>query len=163
MSTIVHRFVLAGTESDVLFARRKVIDQVHTWGVPMDDEKADAIRLAASELITNAVDHGKGPVTVTLYLRSGSLVIDVLDSNSSAPQMSWAQDEDESGRGLALVDLLALRCAWAPCEYGKHVWVEIELPMTAPAIRAAVLRRVFARRPKHGIVAKPELLTLAVA
>ena len=163
MPTIVHRFVLAGTDSDVPFARRKVIDQVRTWGVPMDDEKADAIRVVASELITNAVVHGKGPVTVTLYHRSGSLVIDVLDGNSSAPQISWAQDEGESGRGLALVDLLALRCAWAPSEHGKHVWAEIELPMTAPAIRAAVLRRFFARRPKQGTVAEPEPLTLAVA
>ena len=110
-----------------------------------------------------SLSHREGPVTITLYHRAGSLVIDVLDCNSAAPQMSCPQGDDESGRGLALVDLLASRCAWAPSEYGKHVWAEIALPMTAPAIRAAVLRRFFARRPKHGIVVEPETLTLVVA
>ncbi|MFF7172250.1 ATP-binding protein [Streptomyces pseudovenezuelae] len=163
MPTLVHRFVLADGEREVSLARRKVVDKVRKWGVPLDDETADAIRLIASELITNAVVHGEGPVAVALYHRVGSLVIDVFDGNPSAPQMSCAQDDGESGRGLALVDLLASRCAWAPSEYGKHVWAEIELPMTAPAIRAAVLRRFFARRPKHRIVPEPETLTLAVA
>lgn len=60
MSTIVHRFVLASTESDVPFARRKVIDQVRTWGVPMDDEKADAIRLVASDSSPMPWSTGRG-------------------------------------------------------------------------------------------------------
>ncbi|MFF3816006.1 ATP-binding protein [Streptomyces bluensis] len=132
-------------------------------GVPMDDETADAIRLVVSELITNAVVHGKGPVTVALYHQPGRLVIDVLDDNPSAPHTSCAQSDDESGRGLALVGLLASRYAWEPSGYGKRIWAEIALPMAAPAVRAAVLRRLFALRPKRGIVTEPESLTLAVA
>ncbi|WP_330340149.1 ATP-binding protein [Streptomyces sp. NBC_00557] len=163
MTTLVHQFVLAGTERNVPLARREVVHKVRTWGVPMDNETADAIRLVASELITNAVVHGEGPVTVALYHRPGRLVIDVLDGNSSAPQLSCPQDDDENGRGLALVDLLASRCAWEPSEGGKRVWAEITLPMTAPATRAAVLRRLFTLRPKRGVVAEPESLTLAVA
>ncbi|MFC8989912.1 ATP-binding protein, partial [Streptomyces sp. NPDC056956] len=123
----------------------------------------DAIRLVASELITNAVVHGEGPVTIALYHRPGRLVIDVLDGNPSAPQMGCAQADDESGRGLALVGLLAARCAWEPSGHGKRVWAEIVLPTAAPAIRAAVLRRLFALRPKRGAVAESKSLTLAVA
>lgn len=163
MPTLVHRFVLAGTEREVPLARHQVVDKVRAWGVRMDDETADAIRLVASELITNAVVHGEGPVTVVLYHRPGRLVIDVLDGSSSAPQASCAQADDEGGRGLALVDLLAVRSAWEPSGCGKRVWAEIALPMAAPAIRAAVLRRLFAHRPKRGAVAEPESLTLAVA
>ncbi|MGW2802449.1 ATP-binding protein [Streptomyces sp. NPDC001221] len=163
MPTLVHRFGLAGTERDVPLARRKVIDKVRAWGVPLDDETADVIRLVTSELITNAVVHGKGPVTVALYHRPGRVVIDVLDDNPSAPRTSCAQADDESGRGLALVGRLASRCAWEPSGRGKLVWAEIALPMAAPAIRAAVLRRLFVLRPKRRVVAEPESLTLAVA
>ncbi|MFD9975921.1 ATP-binding protein [Streptomyces sp. NPDC059017] len=163
MPTLVHRFVLAGTEREVPLARRKVVDKVRTWGVPIDDETADTIRLVASELITNAVVHGEGPVTVALYHRPGRLVIDVLDGNSAAPQMSCAEAHDESGRGLALVGQLAARYAWEPSGCGKRVWAEIALPVAAPAVRAAVLRRLFTLRRKRGAVAEPESLALAVA
>ncbi|MGW0210653.1 ATP-binding protein [Streptomyces sp. NPDC003233] len=162
MPTLVRRFTLAGADSEVSLARCKVVDKVRTWGVVMGDETADAIRLVASELITNAVVHGKGPVTVTLYHRPGCLVIDVFDDNPAASRTSCLRNDDESGRGLTLVGLLASRCAWEPSGCGKRVWAEIALPMTAPAIRAAVLRRLFAFRPKHG-VAELKLLTLAVA
>ncbi|MFF5649843.1 ATP-binding protein [Streptomyces collinus] len=164
MPTLIHRFVLTGEEREVSLARRKVVDKVRAWGVPLKEETADAIRLVASELVTNAVVHGEGPVAVTLYHRPGRLVIDVVDDNSAAPQTSCAQADDERGRGLALVELLASRCAWEPAGLGKRVWAEIALPTAAaPAIRAAVLRRLFALRPRHGGVAEPESLTMAVA
>ncbi|MFI1563772.1 ATP-binding protein [Streptomyces sp. NPDC020490] len=118
--------------------------------MPLDDETADAISLVASELITNAVVHGEGPVTVALYHRPGRLLIDVLDHNPSTPQPSWAQADEESGRGLALVGLLASRCAWESTGHGKRVWAEIVLPMRAPAAPAAVLRQSVVLRPKHG-------------
>ncbi|MFG2312056.1 ATP-binding protein [Streptomyces sp. NPDC048566] len=163
MPTLVHRFVLAGEEREVSLARRTVVDKVSAWGVPLDDATADAIRLVASELITNAVVHGGGPVTVALYHRPGRLVIDVLDDNPSAPQASCIQADAESGRGLALVELLASRCAWEPVGRGKRVWAEIALPKAAPAIRVAILRRLFVLRPKQGVVAEPESLSLAVS
>jgi anti-sigma regulatory factor (Ser/Thr protein kinase) len=150
MPTLAHRFVLAGEEREVSLARRKVVDKVCAWGVPLNDETADVIHLVASELITNAVVHGEAPVTVTLYHRLGRLVIDVADGNSAVPQPSCAQADDDGGRGLALVELLASRCAWEPAGRGKRVWAEIALPTAAPAIPATVLRRLFAMRPRHG-------------
>ncbi|WP_324789790.1 ATP-binding protein [Streptomyces sp. H51] len=131
-------------------ARRNVVDKVRAWGVLLDDETADAIGLVASELITNAVIHGEGPVTVALYHRPGRLVIEVLDHNPSTPRPSWAQVDEESGRGLALVGLLASRCAWESTGRGKRVWAEIVLPMAAPAARSGVLRQLVVPRPKHG-------------
>ncbi|MFF4258421.1 ATP-binding protein [Streptomyces sp. NPDC001663] len=157
MSTFVHRFVLAGTQEDVPFARHKVIDQVRKWGVSMDDETDDAIRLVASELITNAVVHGEGPVTVTLQHRPGHLVIDVLDGNSLAPQRGCAQADDESGRGLALVGVLASRCSWEPTRHGKRVWAEITLPMPVPAVRTSALRSM----PDPDLAFRPTTATSA--
>ncbi|MET7718278.1 ATP-binding protein [Streptomyces sp. NPDC005407] len=163
MSTLVTRFALAGTDGEVSPVRRKVVEQVRAWGVPLDDETADVIRLVASELITNAVVHGEGPVTVALYHRPGSLVIDVLDANPVAPKTSCAEADDESGRGLELVDVLAVRSGWEPSDRGKHVWAELALPKPAPAFRAAVLRRFFGVRHGADVRAAPKALVLAVA
>ncbi|MBB5934342.1 ATP-binding protein [Streptomyces zagrosensis] len=69
MPTLVTRLVLAGTHGEVSAARREVIDQVRAWDVPLDDETADTIRLVASELITNAVVHGGGPIIAALHHR----------------------------------------------------------------------------------------------
>lgn len=160
---VVHRFVLAGIESEVPLARREIIDKVRAWGVPLDEETADAIRLVASELITNAVVHGAGPITVTLSNWPGRLVIDVLDGDPSVPRTACAQADDENGRGLGLVRLLAAHCAWEPAGTGKRVWAEMALPMMAEASTGAGPRGLFAMWAKRRLGAKPESLALAVA
>jgi anti-sigma regulatory factor (Ser/Thr protein kinase) len=164
MPTLVHRFVLPGTESEVPLARREIVDTVRAWDVPLDEETADAIRLVASELITNAVVHGTGPITVTLFNCPGCLVIDVLDGDPSVPRTGCAQEDDENGRGLALVGLLAARCASEPAGPGKRVWAEMALPMVVEASHAAAgPRGLFAMWAKRRVGGKPESLTMAVA
>lgn len=164
MPTLVHRFVLAGIESEVPPARREIVDKVRAWGVPLDEETADAIRLVASELITNAVVHGAGPITVTLFNRPGRLVIDVLDGDPSVPRTRGAQPDDENGRGLALVRLLSARCAWEPAGAGKRVWAEMALPMAVETSTAAAgPRGLFAMWAKHRDGAEPKSLTMRVA
>ncbi|MEV5938719.1 ATP-binding protein [Streptomyces sp. NPDC051994] len=162
MPTLVTRFALTGTEEEVSPARRLVVAKVRAWGVPLDEETADVICLVASELITNAVIHGGGPITVTLCHRPGTLMIDVLDANTRTSKVNF-RDVEEGGRGLLLVGFLAARSGWEPVMRGKRVWVEIALPKSAPAVRAAVLRRFFAVRPgPHGRTV-PEALALAIA
>lgn len=163
MRTLVARFVLAGTYGEVSPARHKVIDQVRAWGVPLDDETADGIRLVASELITNAVVHGEGPITVALFHRPGRLVIEVLDASPVTPQPNCAGADDESGRGLLLVDALAARTGWASSDRGKRVWADLALPKPAPAVRADVLRRLFAVQQETDVRAAPKAFVLAVA
>lgn len=163
MRTLVARFVLAGTYGEVSPARRKVMDQVRAWGVPLDDGTADGIRLVASELITNAVVHGEGPVTVALFYRPGRLVVEVLDASPVTPQPNRTGADDESGRGLLLVDALAARTGWASSDRGKRVWADLALPKRAPSVRADVLRRFFAVQQAADVRAVSMAFVLAVA
>ncbi|MFD7204143.1 ATP-binding protein [Streptomyces sp. NPDC059893] len=163
MPTLVTHFVLAGTREEVSPARRMVVDKVRAWGVPLDAEAADGISLVASELVTNAVLHGDGPVTVTLHHRPGRLVIEVQDSNTRMPRAQCPGTEQEGGRGLVLVGLLAARSGWELAADGKRVWAEMKLPKAAPAVRATVLRQFFATRSSTSGRAMPEALTLAMA
>ncbi|MEI5098622.1 ATP-binding protein [Streptomyces sp. PmtG] len=162
MPTLVTRFALTGTAEEVSPARRMVVAKVRAWGVPLDDGTADVICLVASELITNAVIHGGGPITVTLRHRPGSLMIDVLDTNTRTSKAN-CREVEEGGRGLLLVGCLAARSGWEPVMRGKRVWVEITLPKSAPAVRAAVLRRFFASRPRPHGRSVPETRALAIA
>jgi hypothetical protein len=163
MLTLVHRFVLARQEGEVPLARRHIIETVHAWGVPLDEETVEAVRLVASELITNAVVHGAGPITVALYHSTGRLVIDVLDGSTAAPRADGGGADAESGRGLSLVGLLALSWAWEPTDRGKRVWAELALPAPVSAARADVPRRLPAARAGRRSGAASEHFTPAAA
>jgi anti-sigma regulatory factor (Ser/Thr protein kinase) len=155
MPTLVSRIFLTGTVGEVSPTRCAVVERVRAWGVPLDDETADVIRLVASELVTNAVVHGEGPVTVGLYHRPGCLVIDVHDGNPEVPLVRTTGEEDESGRGIGLVTSFAARSGWEATERGKRVWAEITLPKPAPAVR------FLATRPTHDV--RPAVLPFSLS
>ena len=87
------------------------------------------IRLCASELVTNVIDHlGEGtPVTVrVLTTGHGHARIEVTDPDPRAlPVLQHATTTDESGRGLALLDALARRWGVEQGADRKTVWCEL--------------------------------------
>lgn len=121
------RIVVPGDPSAVAFARNRVLAHVRSWGVPLGEELCESVKLVASELITNAVVHGGGFATVGLYYADGRLLLVVHDGNTAEPRRGCASYEDESGRGLALVELLAARNGWEPTANGKKVWAEFDV------------------------------------
>jgi anti-sigma regulatory factor (Ser/Thr protein kinase) len=80
-----------------------------------------------SELVTNAVLHGRSnPRLAVLARAGGGLFVGVGDDNSRYPVM---QDEDQQalgGRGLRLLDSLATRWGVRPEPPGKVVWFELD-------------------------------------
>ncbi|MHB9859487.1 ATP-binding protein [Streptomyces sp. YIM S03343] len=90
------------------------------------------VRLCATELVTNVIDHiGEGtPVTVRVASADdGRTRIEVTDNDPRAlPVRLSADATDESGRGLALLDALALR--WGVDQEPDHktVWCELAGP-----------------------------------
>lgn len=128
------RILVPGDPSAVAFARDRVLTYVRAWGVPLNEEMREGVRLVASELITNAVVHGGGLATVGLYYDDGRLLLVVHDGNPAEPRREYTTGDDEAGRGLAMVEFLATRNGWDPTTRGKKVWAEcaLEAPECIP-------------------------------
>ena len=89
----------------------------------------DRAVLAASELVTNAVVHTKGPLRLRLALRGERLLLAVADQSPRLLRLAAGpgDPEAEGGRGLAVVEQLAV--AWGvhhPPEGGKIIWCVLE-------------------------------------
>jgi sodium/proline symporter len=85
----------------------------------------EAARLVVSELVTNAIRHGKGDPRLRVRVASPHVVIEVEDDSGHLPQRRFAMPDDEGGRGLELVAMLAGRWGWRPTATGKVVWAEL--------------------------------------
>ncbi|MFE5329391.1 SpoIIE family protein phosphatase [Embleya sp. NPDC056575] len=94
------------------------------WGL---DALVDITELLVSELVTNALRYGAGPIRLRL-LRGRALLCEVADAGTTLPRMREADDTDEGGRGLQLVNQLAERWGSRKSGHGKTVWFELPLP-----------------------------------
>ncbi|KUM94284.1 hypothetical protein AQI88_22925 [Streptomyces cellostaticus] len=113
------------------------------------------VRLCATELLTNVIDHlGEGtPVTVRVTTASdhGQTRIEVTDPDPSAlPALRSAADTAESGRGLTLVDALAHRWGVTPEADRKTVWCELARPSKQPSSRRPPAARVICTSGQAG-------------
>ncbi|WP_367041359.1 ATP-binding protein [Streptomyces sp. Je 1-332] len=133
MTTRRTRVAVAGDPSAVAYARDRILMQAIEWDVPIEGDMRDAVELVASELVTNAVVHSEGMVMVGLYYHpeEGRLLLVVHDGKSEPPRRQHATADDESGRGLALVDSFASRNGWELTERGKKVWAEFDVSVHA--------------------------------
>ncbi|GAA2743941.1 hypothetical protein GCM10010440_25400 [Kitasatospora cinereorecta] len=137
----------ASSTDDVvlLVARTRALapDRIAQWDVPPDPAAVSGIRAAAgrqlaewglaeldfttelilSELITNAVRYGGGPIGVRLLL-DRTLICEVSDTSSTSPHLRYAADTDEGGRGLFLVAQFAERWGTRYTPDCKIIWAE---------------------------------------
>lgn len=84
--------------------------------------------LVVSELFTNTVAHARmDRVRVTVSRVDEHVVrVSVIDCSHAKPQVREARADDESGRGLALVDALSTDWGVDPLRWGKRVWAEVK-------------------------------------
>ena len=88
--------------------------------------------LVVSELVTNAILHSAGPVTLRVAPRRDGVRIEVEDGTRSAPLRALASADAMTGRGIALVATLARRWGVDPVDPGKVVWAELLAEDSAP-------------------------------
>jgi anti-sigma regulatory factor (Ser/Thr protein kinase) len=114
---------LAADLTSVRVARAFV--QARCAAVGLSDERCDDALLLTSELVTNAVLHGRSDVCIELGVDDDRLRIAVLDENSRHPVPVVEDPNALDGRGLALVDALSVRWGVEERPMGKAVWFEL--------------------------------------
>ncbi|MEV5435959.1 ATP-binding protein [Streptomyces sp. NPDC052682] len=99
----------------------------------------DLAELLATELVSNAVRHTKGPAALRVrWSGNGILRLGAWDADPSPPEPPQPFEqalELEGGRGLALVRACADVWGWQPLaregSRGKYVWCELGASSTA--------------------------------
>jgi anti-sigma regulatory factor (Ser/Thr protein kinase) len=90
-------------------ARQLTRRTLRGWGI--DDQTSDTVQLAVSELVTNAVEHARPPLTLQLSCPSDTSDMHVeVEDGGPAPEPdapAEGRQPDEHGRGLQIIDTLA--------------------------------------------------------
>lgn len=124
----------ASTPRGARLARRLAVRRMEEWGHPPASDASCAVALVVGELAANAVRHGRVPgrdfgLRLVLDAAAGLVRVEVADAASAKRPPAVPPPvcpEVESGRGLLLVEVLALRWGWTPrVPVGKTVWAEV--------------------------------------
>ncbi|MFE7015760.1 ATP-binding protein [Streptomyces sp. NPDC057651] len=123
---------LACLPPSAALARQAVRTTVQCWGLPED--LADNAALIASELVTNAVQHTgpqdpDAPARCRLTIERiapDTVRLEVADHHTRSPAKRTATEDDETGRGLVLVEALCVDWGTTPRPIGKAVWAELK-------------------------------------
>ena len=92
---------------------------------PLNADVADVVELLVSELVTNALRYGRGPIGLRLLRGVSTVVCEVSDELDAAPRLRTVHQGDEGGRGLYLVDQLSANWGTRTTAHGKIVWFEV--------------------------------------
>ena len=117
------KIALASSRTAPRQARQAIIGLLARSG--RADLGADAA-LVVSELVTNAVVHTSGPITLSASYLDSTLHVEVHDSERGPlPSVRKPPASEKTGRGLDLVALLADRWSVTPTPGGKTIWFEM--------------------------------------
>lgn len=126
--TVAEPQTLPHTLAAPALARRYLASKAAAWPADL----LELVVLLTSELVTNAVVHGLGPVQLMLIDDGLRLRVEVSDAETESPQLAprWPGQMDATGRGLLIVDRLADRWGTRPRRTppGKIVWFELRRP-----------------------------------
>lgn len=97
--------------------------------VRADDTLTTTARLLVSELVTNAVAHGRGRITLRARFVKLRVLIEVLDEGGGFEREGRERDSQPAGAGgwgLSIVDAESSR--WGVRPDRSHVWFELDRP-----------------------------------
>jgi anti-sigma regulatory factor (Ser/Thr protein kinase) len=105
-------------------ARRFVRDVLMSRQVA--DGVVSTVELLTSEVVTNAIVHGRSGPQLIVMVDAGVVRVSVRDLSPDVPVRRLGQVDDVSGRGVVIVEELA--SAWGverELGGGKQVWFEV--------------------------------------
>ncbi|MEV0675384.1 ATP-binding protein [Actinosynnema sp. NPDC050436] len=119
---------LTGAETPPL---RELRQSVRGAMAHLEDECVEDAELLVTELVSNAYDHGHPPIAIRLCSVSSVMHIEVEDGDrANLPQVGVSRLGGERGRGLVLVDQLALSWGFDATATGKVVWADVSCPVS---------------------------------
>lgn len=94
----------------------------------VSDDDLEDIVLVVTELVSNAFDHGEGPLWMRLYLTPAPCVVrcEVDDTAEELPVVGTSRLDGFRGRGMVLVDQIAARWGVVRGDGYKTVWAEFQ-------------------------------------
>src|SRR5688572_15949454 len=101
LTSWTHTVSLSPDPGSAARARDFVCAHLLVHGLPT---LVDDVRLVASELTTNALQHARTTFSLTLMREGHSVLISVQDRSPRLPQLTSADVSEPRGRGLAIVD-----------------------------------------------------------
>jgi anti-sigma regulatory factor (Ser/Thr protein kinase) len=91
----------------------------------LSSEACYQVKLAVSEAVTNAIQHGSdspdAPVRLEISEQPGALVIEVVDTGRFVPRVTRRGEMPESGRGLEFMGLMMDEVDLDPGEAGTRL------------------------------------------
>jgi hypothetical protein len=103
--------------------RTRVAGELADGGLHGDH--ADAVLLVVTELLSNAVEHGRAPVRIQVTAASATVHIEVHDAGPGTPQTQPLWAHRLRGRGLLVVEALSSGWGWTGDPTGTIVWADI--------------------------------------
>ncbi|MFK8846578.1 ATP-binding protein [Streptomyces sp. Ac-502] len=135
--TVLHEDLLdySPFPKSVRLARYRMARLLWEWGY---GHLVDDAELLVSELLTNAITHGRVPgrlVRVHLTVGKEVLRLAVSDARGEAwPHVREPGGESPGGLGLVLVQEVAVRWGVRERQVGKTVWCELEVKRERPSV-----------------------------
>ena len=126
-------FDLPADASAPRLARQRVAESL------AETPRLDELLLCVSEVVTNAVLHGKPPFRITIDRDGQAVRIAVHDAAAAAPVRKSPDADTPTGRGLRLLDRLAIAWGADPTDGGKAVWFTFHL-VEAPSAEHRTVR-----------------------
>lgn len=111
--------------SAVPFARDQLIRVLAEWGLA--GEAGEPTQLVVTELLSNAIDHARPPIQLTVSFPGESVRVEVHDATVEPPQQQPHDPSRLRGRGLQMVDALSLQWGWTTDAAGKTVWANVSI------------------------------------
>ena len=119
------RVPLSTDPGEVPRVRHLVQRQLRAWGLPAAE---DVTLLLVSELVTNALLHGRPPLELRLSAAGARVRVEVQDAaGDHLPSLMFPPLDATHGRGIRIVATLASRWGSSPAAGGKVVWFEVDL------------------------------------